>query len=113
MNPENEKRSTIIEEIHQIIAESPEKIQDEIGRGSGNCWLACFNTRLAILHLHLSRGEETGEINSEQYQAADGKLDALTEKIRGLQNQHGAEEDISDELKDELLLELKAIAENL
>lgn len=103
-----EGEETIVEEIRRIIVESPQKIEAEKER-SGNHWLACLNTRLSMLNFALSIGQERGEINSEQYQAADQKFDALVEKVHNLQQQYGIKEDIPDELKNELLSELGAI----
>jgi hypothetical protein len=106
------EQESIVEEIHRIIAESPEKIKQEMERCNNTGWLACLIGRISIIGFSLKTGNRINEISLENYQNSQKKLESLTEKVRGLQKQF-INTDVPEETKETLLFELSAIAEDL
>jgi len=106
------EQKSILEEIKEVIESSSEKIQEEMKR-SGNRWLACMITRASILKNYLNIGQRTGQIDFEHHEEAIRKLQSLIDKVYGLQRKHDIKEDIPEELKDELILELGKVTDNL
>lgn len=79
-------------------------ITDEIERGSGNTWLACFATRLTVLGLRLQqllRNEKT----KEQAQELKNQVNNLAQKQFGIATELNYQ-DPGEEIKNNLLEEL-------
>lgn len=105
-----EKSITILQEIENVVEQSPEKVEAEFLR-TANTWLDCFISRLFALETYLSIESAKEEMGSEKdYQRILGRLEELKEKIDILKEQYPTQDTIPpDEIKEELFQDLKNI----
>lgn len=108
-----EERKTILQEIENLIDQSPEKVEAEFLR-TANTWLDCFIDRLFPIETYLNMPSAQTEIgNAEQHQDILNKLEELKEKVNVLKEQYPNQDTIPpDNIKEELFNSLRNILNN-
>ena len=97
-----EAEPVLITKIKQIIAESPQKLQDEFDR-SNNVWVDCFNTRFILVGRYLDLFKESAEYTPQNYAVVESNFQKLTETFKPIHKQYRSREmDPSPEVKDDL-----------
>lgn len=103
-NMEGEPKKSYIEQVQEIIDQSPQEIEREFHGESGNTWLACVNSRLTGIMANLEFAIEDGEIDEERGSQANERLDALVVRVRELQKIYSSRDiEVPQEVKEEIL----------
>lgn len=93
------------DKLRAIIASAEDSIQQEIDRGSGNPWLACFRTVVTTIRLTL----EVSRPNNAP--AIHGRIDGLLTRVSELQDAQN--HNPVAEVKDALLVDLRMLLEGI
>lgn len=113
-NPEIQEQSeNFIATIKEDIESAPEKIAQEIERGSGNDWLAALTSRITVARGFAELAEKKGQLSPEKTQQVRDIADAMVMEIGAYRQQKEIVDNVPEEVKSALLAELRSILEVL
>lgn len=105
-NPELSKEKNLLEEMKEIISQSPKGIEEEFSR-TANSWLACFAGHMDVVDTYLSLSKQTGLLSPDEYKKLDDKIENLKLKVFLLRKEYPDKDTIPPEdIKQELLKSL-------
>ena len=96
---------TTIDDLRSIIDGAEAAIQREMTNGSGNPWLACFNTRLSLFRVTLELCDEVADP-----QAIHTRIDVLRTRSSEIQQTHNWNP--PNDIKDSLMNDFRQLLRN-
>ncbi len=110
-NPEQPQEKSRLEELQDLIARAPERIEAEFSR-TANTWLECFGSSVFQVETYLGSPKMKALLSQERYGLAERRMDELKEKLHTLEEQYPDKETIPPEtIKHQLIVELDVLRE--
>ena len=113
-NPEaKEQKEDLVAIMRDEIENAPQKIINEMERGSGNNWLACLVTRLTAVRGYADLAEGHAQLSAEKLRQVKNIVDAMATAITAYQIKAAKTEYPPEEMKNRLMAEFYSILEIL
>ena len=104
---EKPERESGVAVMRKIVGRARESIEKEFLSGAGNSWVACFRTVLTALNGWLYLAKTGGEISSEEYDRAHGKIMELAKEADELHARYPKTGDVPpEEVRERLISRL-------
>lgn len=108
MSETENQPQTRIDEVKEVIANSPTRIEEEFQR-TANSWMECVGTRVFVIETYFASKKAEEELGSEKYASIINKIEALKNKLLELKQLYPDKTVPPDEVKQEIIQMLDVV----